>query len=136
MCLLLRSGFHLATLPYRPDWWIAAEMVVLLEGCPLSTEERWSSHRVTRGFLVTSLTRALLPQSLSLDGQPALGRVLVDSNFINLQMMEATVLIGSFKAAEMFLYPSPDLCLETILSRRSIINSFDFMLGLCSDMHY
>ena len=24
------SGFHLATLPYRPDWWIAAQMVVLL----------------------------------------------------------------------------------------------------------
>ncbi|KAI3354752.1 hypothetical protein L3Q82_004519 [Scortum barcoo] len=38
MCLLLRSGFRLATLPYRPDWWIAAEMVVLLEGSPLSTE--------------------------------------------------------------------------------------------------
>ena len=49
MCLLLRSGFSLATLPYRSDWWIAAEMVVLLEGSPLSTEERWSSdsdHRV------------------------------------------------------------------------------------------
>ncbi|KAI3360907.1 hypothetical protein L3Q82_013118 [Scortum barcoo] len=39
MCLLLRSGFRLATLPYRPDWWIAAEMVVLLEGSPLSTEK-------------------------------------------------------------------------------------------------
>ena len=61
MCLLLRSGFRLATLPYRPDWWIAAEMVVLLEGSPLSTEERWSSDRVTIGFLVTSLTKALLP---------------------------------------------------------------------------
>lgn len=29
MCLLLRSGVCLATLPYRPDWWSAAEMVVL-----------------------------------------------------------------------------------------------------------
>ena len=45
----------LASLSYRPDWWIAAEMVVLLEGSPLSTEERWSSDRVTIGFLVTSL---------------------------------------------------------------------------------
>ena len=61
MSLLLRSGFRLATLPYRPDWWIAAEMVVLLEGSPLSTEEHWSSERVTIGFLVTSLTKALLP---------------------------------------------------------------------------
>ena len=81
MCLLLRSGFRLATLPYRPDWWIAAEMVVLLEGSPLSTEERWSSDRVTIRFLVTSLTKALLPRSLSLDSRPALGRVLVVPNF-------------------------------------------------------
>jgi len=41
--------------------------------------------------------------------------------------MEATVLIGTFHAAEMFLYPSPDLCLDTILSWRSIDNSLDFM---------
>ena len=103
MCLLLRSGFRLATLPYRPDWWIAAEMVVLLEGSPLSTEELWSSDRVTIGFLVTSLTKALLPRLLSLDGRPALGRVLVVPNFFHLRMMEATVLIGTFKAAEIFL---------------------------------
>ena len=135
MCLLLRSGFRLATLPYRPDWWIAAEMVVLLEGSPLSTEERWSSDRVTIGFLVTSLTKALLPRSLSLGGRPALGRVLVVPNFFHLRMMDASVLIGTFKAAEIFLDPSPDLCLETILSRRSTDNSFDFMLGLCSDVH-
>ena len=38
-------------------------MVVLLEGSPLSTEERWRSDRVTIGFLVTSLTKALLPRS-------------------------------------------------------------------------
>ena len=56
-------------------------------------------------------------------------------NFFHLQMMESTVLNGTFKAAEMFLDPSPDLCLETILSQRSTDNSFDFMLGLCSDMH-
>ena len=61
MCLLLRSGFRLATLPYRPDWWSAAEMVVLLEGSPLFTVQRWSSVRVTIGFLVTSLTKALHP---------------------------------------------------------------------------
>lgn len=29
MCLLLSSGFSLAALPYRPDWWSAAQMVVL-----------------------------------------------------------------------------------------------------------
>jgi hypothetical protein len=38
-------------------------MVVLLEVSPISTEELWSSFRVTIGF---SLTKALLPQLLSL----------------------------------------------------------------------
>ena len=90
MCFLLRSGFRLATLPYRPDWWSAAEMVVLLEGSPLSTEQCWSSVRVTIGFLVTSLTKALLPRSLRVDGSPALGRVLVVPNFFHLQMIKAT----------------------------------------------
>jgi hypothetical protein len=58
MCLLLRSGFCLATLPKRPDRWSAAEMVVLLDGSLISTKELWSSvsdHRVT------SLTKAHLP---------------------------------------------------------------------------
>ena len=41
-------------------------MVVLLEGSLISTEELWSSVRVTIGFLVTSLTKALVPQLLSL----------------------------------------------------------------------
>ncbi|MEQ2309903.1 hypothetical protein AMECASPLE_003317 [Ameca splendens] len=38
MCLLLRNGFLLATLPYSPSWWVTAEMVVLLEGTSISTE--------------------------------------------------------------------------------------------------
>ena len=32
----LRSGFRLGNLPLRPNWWSAAEMVVLLEGFPIS----------------------------------------------------------------------------------------------------
>ena len=47
-------------------------MVVLLEDSPISTEELWSSVRVTIWFLVTSLNKALLPLLLSLAGQPAL----------------------------------------------------------------
>jgi hypothetical protein len=41
ICILLKSGFHLATLPQRPDWWSAAEMVILLDGSPISKEELW-----------------------------------------------------------------------------------------------
>ena len=74
-------------------------MVVLLEGYPISSEELWSSARVTIGFLVTSLTKALVPRLLSLVRRPALGRVLEW-----FQMMEATVFLGTFNA--------PDLCLD------------------------
>jgi hypothetical protein len=81
-----------------PDWWSAAEMVVFLEGSSIFTENLWSSFRVTIGFLVTSLTKALLPRLLRLAGRPALGRVLVVTNFFHLRMMEATVFLGTFNA--------------------------------------
>ena len=45
-------------------------------------------------FLVTSLTKALLPRLLSLSRRPALGVVLVVTNFFHLRMMEATVFLG------------------------------------------
>ena len=91
-------------------------MVVLLDGSPISTEELWRSGRVIIRFLVTSLTKALLPRLLSLSGRPALGRVLVVPNFFHLRMMEATVFLGAFNAVEIFWYPSPDLRFNTILS--------------------
>ena len=42
--------------------------------------------------------------------------------------MEATVFLGTLNVADMFLYPSPDLYLDTILSRSSTDNSFDLMV--------
>ena len=56
MCILMRSGFHLATLPQGPDWW--------RDSCPSGsfsllhrgTLELW----VTIRLLVTSLTKVLL----------------------------------------------------------------------------
>ena len=73
-------------------------MVVLLEGSPISTEEHWSSVRVTIGFLVTSLIKANVPRLLSLAGWPALGRVLVVPNFFHLRMMESTVFLGTSRS--------------------------------------
>ena len=102
-------------------------MVVLLEGSPSFSEELRSSVRVTIVFMVNSLTKAILPKLLSLAWRPAQGRVLVVPNFFRLRMMDATVFLGTFNAAVMFWYPSPDLCLDTILSQSSIDNSFDFM---------
>jgi hypothetical protein len=97
-------------------------MVVLLEDSPISTEELWSSVRVTIGFLVTSLTKALLPPIAGpcLAGRPALGKVLVVPKFFHLRMMEAIGFLGTFNAF-------PDLCLYTILSWSSTDNSFDLM---------
>ena len=82
-------------------------MVVLLEGSPISTEELWSSVRITIGFLVYSLTKALLPRLLSLAWRSALGRVFVVPNFFHLRMMEATVFLGIFNAADIFLVHFP-----------------------------
>ena len=82
-------------------------MVVLLEDSPISTEKLWSSVRVTIGFLVTSLTKTLLSRLLSLAGRPALGRVLVVPNFFHLRMMESTVFLETFNAADIFLVPFP-----------------------------
>jgi hypothetical protein len=73
-------------------------MVVLLEGSPISTEELWSTVRLTSGFLVSSLTKALLPQLLSLARWPALRRVIVVLNFFHLRMMEPNVFLGTFNA--------------------------------------
>ena len=100
-------------------------MVVLLEGSPIYTEELGSSVRMTIVFLVISLTKALLPRLLSLAGWPALGRVLVVSNFFHLRIMEATVFLRTFNTAGIFWYPSPD-CTST-QSQRSTDNSFDLV---------
>lgn len=86
-------------------------MVVPLEVSPISTQDLWSSTRVTTGFLVTSLTRALLPRLLSLARWTALGRVLIVPNFFHLRIMEATVLLKTFDAAKCVLmlgfFPGP-----------------------------
>jgi hypothetical protein len=92
-----------------------------------SSEELWSSIRVTIRFLVTSLIKAVLPRLFSLAGLQALGIVFVVPNFFHLRMMEATVFLETFNAADFFWYPSPDLCLDTNLSLGSTDNSFDLM---------
>uniref|UniRef100_A0A3Q3L475 Endonuclease/exonuclease/phosphatase domain-containing protein n=1 Tax=Labrus bergylta TaxID=56723 RepID=A0A3Q3L475_9LABR len=61
------------------------------------------SATVIFGFFFTSLTKALLPQLLSLAGRPGLGRVLVIPNVFHLRIMEATVLLGTLSAAEILL---------------------------------
>lgn len=65
VCPSLRRIFHRSTLPRSP---------ILVQGCSsrwrsetfsISTRDLWSSVRVNVGFLVTSLTKAPLPQLLN-----------------------------------------------------------------------
>jgi hypothetical protein len=116
--------------------WSAAEMVVLLEGSPISTEELWSFVRVTIRFLVNSPTKAFLPQLLSLARQPALGRVLVVTNFFHLRMIVVTVFLGTFNAAAIF-GTLPQICAwtQSCLGALRTVTSTSW-LGFCSDMHY
>jgi hypothetical protein len=101
-------------------------MIVLLEGFPISTEELWRSVRAIIGFLVTPWPKPFSPRLLSLAVRPALGTVLGVPNY-HLRMNEANVFLGTFNAADIFLYPSTDLYLDIILSRSSTDNSFDLV---------
>lgn len=85
-------------------------MDVLLQCSLLSTEHYWSSIRLRIRFLVTSLTKAVLPQSLKLVGKPE--RFMVVPNSFQSWMIEATVITVTFSAAETFLYSSLDMYLD------------------------
>ena len=80
-------------------------MVVLLKGSSISTEELWSSLKVTMGFL----TKVFISRLLSLARQPALGRDLVVPNFFHLRMMEATLFLGPSMLQKCFV-TLPQVC--------------------------
>ena len=110
-CLLLRSGFRLAT-----------------------TEELWGSIRVTIGFLVTS-PMPFSPDCFYLARRPVRGRVLVVPNFFHLRMMEATVFLD-LQCCRNVLVPFP-----RSVSRHNPVSGplrtipSTLWLGFCSDMH-
>ena len=124
-------------IPSGLSWGVASVWPLYHKGLIGGVLQRWlafwkvlpSSQRNTRalwetiGFLVTHLTKALLPDCC-LAGLPALGIVLLVPN-VHLRMLEATVLLGTFNAVDIFWYPSLYLFLDTILSRSSMGNSFN-----------
>ena len=87
----LHAGFHLSFSEERQPSGHSAIKPRSVECCsdgfvsPISTLDLWSSVRATSGFLGTSLTKALLPQLLSLARRPALGAVLVVPNIFHLR---------------------------------------------------
>ena len=72
--------------------------------------------------------KAILPRLLSLAGWPALGNVLLAPNFFHLQMMDATVFLGTVDAAMSMLRHNHVSDLRTVPSTS--------WLGFCSDMHF
>ena len=130
----LQAGCHV---PFTEEWLPSGHSTIkawLMECC----RDGWPSGRFShlhRGTLelCQSDHRVLGhlpyqgPRLLSLVGRPSLGRVLVVPNLFHLKMMEATVFLGTFNAADIIWYPSPDLCLDTILSWRSTDNFFELM---------
>ena len=69
----------------------------------ISTEELWSSVRVTIGFLVTFLTKALLPQLISLAGRPALG----SSKLFPFKNYGGHCVLADLQCCRHFLVPFP-----------------------------
>ena len=79
-------------------------MVVLLEGSPISTEELWSSVRLTIRFLVTSLTEALLPRLLRLaSSRKSLG----SSKLLPFKNDGGNCVLGDRQCCRSFLIPFP-----------------------------
>ena len=90
---------------------------------PVFAIKTCSSFKVAIGLLVASLMSLLLAWSSSLEGWPDLGKVLVVPYAFHFLIIVLTVRQGIFKAFEIYLYPSPDLCLSTTSSQRSFESS-------------
>ena len=96
-------------------------MVVLLEGSPFSTEELWSSVRVTLGFFVTSLIKAPNAQF----GRAASSRKSRGgSKLIQFKNDGGFCVLGDLQCCRHFLVPF------TLLSQSAADNSFNLMAWL------
>jgi hypothetical protein len=104
----------------------SVETVVFLTGFSISVKELCSSVRVVIGS--PPWPRSFLPGcSVWSDGQ--LSAVWVVPHFLHFQMRETTVLLNFQHSRNSFIqYPFPDICLITILSRRSTDSSLDFIV--------
>ena len=110
-------------------------MVVLLEGSPISTEELWSSVRVTIGFLVTSLTKALLPLIAQFGRAASSRKSPGGSKLLPFKNDGLHSVLCNLQCCRNVFYPSPDLYLDTILSELCRQFLWPHGLGFCSDMH-
>ena len=82
-------------------------MVVLMEGSLISTEELWSSVRVTIGFLITFLTKALLSRLLSLAGRASSWKSLGGSKLLPFKDDGVHCVLGDLQCCRNVLVPVP-----------------------------
>ena len=121
MCFALWRGFCVATLPQSPDWWWAAVTVVLLELCPISTQDIWSSVRV-------SIESPLLLRSFSIDCTVSPGNQLLVESWLcqTSSISELWSLLCSWE-------PSVQQKQSCLWALQAV--PFTSRLGFCSDMH-
>ena len=106
MCLFTEEWLPSGHSTIRPDWWSAAEMVVLLEGSPISKEELWSSVRVTIGFLVTYLTKTFL-HSAQFGRAASSSKSLGGSKLLPIKNDGGLCILGDLQCCRLFLVPFP-----------------------------
>ena len=123
MFLLLKRGLHLAALPQSPDQWSATVMVVHLKVSDISSQALWSSMRATIGFLDTSLTKSSVG-CLTKSSVGCSKLLLFKKYGCHSSLPELSVQMKFFGK------PSPDLCLDTILSLSSAGSSSNLMVWL------
>ncbi len=95
----------------------------------------WSSTRVTIRFFITTLTKALLHQLLSLARRPALGRILVVPN-VYIMDNGGYTLLWNVNAAE-FFWTLPLMCgliQSCFWTLQAVLLTAGF--GFCSDIHF
>ena len=87
-------------------------MVVLLEGSPISTKELWSSVRVTIGFLVTSLTKAL-PLIAQFGQAASCSKSLGDSKLLPFKNDGCHCVLGDLQMLQTLFGTLPQFCALT-----------------------
>ena len=99
-------------------------MVVLLEGSPFSTEELCQSDHWVLGHFPDQGPSPLIAHFCqAASSRESLGGF----KLLPFKNDGGHCVLGTFNAADIFRYPSPDLCLDTILSWSSTDNSFNLM---------
>ena len=129
-----KVGFHKSFTKEKPLSGLSAvkprSVGCCSDGCPsgsFSTEDLWSLAKVTIGFMVTSLIKALLCWLINSARWPAVGVLVVPNVF----HMEAAVLLGTFWRSRNFFvafprsvpqqYPVSELCWQFLWPHGSIV---------------